>query len=49
MMIENDKLRICREIYKEAKYLVKNGYGDVRIGKLLPEVNDEPAQDTDDE
>lgn len=46
---EMDKLRIIKEIRKEAKYLISMGYGDLRFGKQIPEVNNEPAQDTDDE
>ena len=31
------KLKICREIIKEAKWLTKVGYGDIRFAKIIPE------------
>lgn len=36
-VVELDKLRLLKEIRKEAKYLVKMGYGGVRFEKDITE------------
>lgn len=40
-VVELDKLRLLKEIRKEAKYLVKMGYGAVRFERLVEERIDE--------
>ena len=40
-VVELDKLRLLKEIRKEAKYLVKMGYGAVRFERLVEEKIDE--------
>jgi hypothetical protein len=40
-VVELDKLRLLKDIRKEAKYLVKMGYGAVRFERLVEEKIDE--------
>ena len=40
-VVELDKLRLLKEIRKEAKYLVKMGYGAVRFERFVEEKIDE--------
>lgn len=41
LSVDLDKLRLLREIRKEAKYLVKMGYGAVKFDRVVEEKIDE--------